>query len=218
MVIPTFPTPAQAPGIAFPTTRVLNFSSIVHTAVAGQSVGQAMMPYPTISFELPYDFLRSDNAHAELQLLTSVYELCQGRANPFHYQDPNDKTATGAALGTGDGVTTVFPFARAFGSAIMPVQDVDTGSAVIKLNGVTQGGGTYTILSTSQYATIYAVQFNAAPGVGVLVTADFTYKWLCRFDQDSQEFAKIMSSWAGAGAGSIGIWETKSVKFTSFPQ
>jgi hypothetical protein len=73
-------------------------------------------------------------------------------------------------------------------------------------------GADYTILATSQYGTNYGVQFTTAPVAGHIITADFSYFWLCMFNDDVVEFAKLMY------LNGKGLFEAKSIKFNSVLQ
>lgn len=206
MAIPSFPV---LPGLSFPVKRTPTFSTIVHKSVAGTSTRQSPQPYAIYAYDLPFEFLRADNATLEIQTLMSFYESRLGKGLPFHFSDPDDHAVVGQTIGLGDGVTTQFGFVRAMVNAIVPIQDADGTSISVFVNGVNTPVG---VLLTSQYATIYGVVFAAAPAVGTVITASFNYNWLCCFDEDVQEFSKIQY------LNGRGLWESKSIKFSSVPQ
>lgn len=206
MAIPTFPT---LPGLAFPVKKSPMYQSIIHESVSGVSTGQSTQPYPRYAFDLPFEFLRAASVYLELQTLMGFYQSCRGRAYPFHFSDPDDNAVVGQPLGLGDGVTTDFALLRSIGASSDPVQDAVAAGLIAYVNAVPTA---VTLLTTSQYATIYAIRFAAAPGAGAAVTVDFGYNWLCRFDMDTQEFSKFLR------VNSAGLFEAKSVKFTSVLQ
>ncbi len=204
MTIPVFPTLA---GLIWPVKRSPLFNTIEHNAVSGKSTTQSLFAYPKYRYEVGYDILRSD-ANAEWQTLFSFFVLVKGKASPFHFYDAADNVVIGQQLGVGDGVTTDFLFVRTLGSATDPVQDVrSTGTLKFYLNGVLQSSGV-NLLNTSQYATLYGIRFVTPPANGVIVTADFDYYWLCRFNEDEAEFSQFMSV----------FWELRAIKFTSVKQ
>lgn len=212
MALLTFPTLS---GLSYPVKRSPRFATIEHTSITGVASTQSPQPYAIYDYDLPFEFLRSDNATLELQQLMSFYTALRGKANPFLFDDPDDDTVTDQQIGQGDGVTTDFGFVRTRSNDIEPVQAADAGGLVVKVNGVTKTLTTqYTILTTAQWATNYGVRFTAGnvPTPGQPVTATFTYKWLCRFSDDAQEFSKFML------LNGKGLWEAKSVRFHSQPQ
>ena len=77
---------------------------------------------------------------------------------------------------------------RTVGGYSEAVQGASSVSAVY-LNGVAQSGSTWSV--SSGYAP--AITFTTAPGLGVAVTADFGFLWLCRFAEDVQDFEEFMA-------------------------
>jgi uncharacterized protein (TIGR02217 family) len=210
MAIHTFPT---LPGLSFPVKKSPSFSTIEHLSIQGGSTTQQPQPYAKYKYELPFEFLRADNVTQEIQTLMSFYQACGGKATPFHFNDPDDNAVIGQSLGIGDGVTTDFAFLRTMVGVVDPVQDVIAAGLNVYNNAVLQATpAAYAILASSQYATNYGVRFVAAPGVGQVITADFSFNWLCRFDDDVMEFSKF------GYLNSFGLWESKAVKFSSVLQ
>lgn len=210
VVLPSFPTLA---GLSWPAKRSPRFSTIEHVSITGAATTQSPQPFPIYDYDLPYEFLRSDNATLELQALMSFYKARKGKALPFHFDDVDDDNVVAQAMGIGDGVTTNFGFVRTIGTDTEPVQDVSF--AVVSVAGVEVLYGTdYTLLNTAQYGTVYGVHFlpGKVPTAGQPVTCAMSYNWLCRFSEDSNEFSKFML------LNGAGLWEAKSVKFHSQPQ
>lgn len=207
MSIPTFPSLI---GLGFPVKRRPMFQPrLRHTAVSGKSTTQGTQPFARYAYELAFRPLRSDVAHLELQTLMGFYEFCVATPTPFHFSDPDDNAIVGSVLGSGDTVSTDFAFLRVIGANVNLVQDVTAAGLKIYLNGVQKTlGADFSILTTSQYGTNYAVRFTSPPGAAVAVTADFAYTWLCEFDEDGLDFSKFMDK----------LWEAGSVKFTSVLQ
>ena len=103
------------------------------------------------------------------------------------FAPPGLSAATGQAIGTGDGQTTVFPLVRSIGPTAEPV-----AGNVGRLGGLSQrrrAGAGWTV--SSGYAP--AITFATAPGAGVAITADFGVLWLCRFAEDVQDFEEFMT-------------------------
>jgi uncharacterized protein (TIGR02217 family) len=210
MAINTFP---NLPGLAFPVKKSPSFSTIEHFSVAGGSTTQSPQPYAKYKFDLPFEFLRADNATLEIQQLLSFYAACLGKGLPFHFNDPDDNAVVSQAMGAGDAVTTDFGFIRTMSSNVDPIQDVIAAGLNVYIGGVLKATpADYSVLATSQFGTNYGVRFVVPPAGGQLVSADFSFNWLCRFDEDVVEFSKF------AYLNGKGLWEAKSIKFTSVLQ
>ena len=67
----------------------------------------------------------------------------------------------------------------------------------VKLNG----SGT----SAWSLTTPNSLVFNSAPGSGVVITSSFSYSFLCRFLDDSEDFEQFMQN----------LWKVDSLKFRS---
>ena len=147
---PLAPTPPPTPGSfqTFPTLATLGwsvivrpkFSTLVAEHVSGRSVRSAIMSRARRDIELTYELLRSDAGHAELQAIAGFFAEMSGQASPFWFQPPGLSAATGQALGTGDGSTTVFPLVQSIGGYSETV-DGTSGVSAVYLNGVAQLSG-----------------------------------------------------------------------------
>ncbi len=210
MIIPTFPT---LPGLSFPVKRSPTFQSLEHKAVAGNSTAQSMQPFATYAYDLPFEFLRADSITLEIQQLMSFFQGRRGAALPFRFNDPDDNQVAAQQLGLGDGVTTDFGFIRTMVNVADPIQDVVEAGLVVYVDGVPVATpADYSLLTTTQFGTIYGLRFVVAPADGLPITADFSYNWICRFAADVQEFSKFQYY------NGKGLWESKSVKFSSVLQ
>ena len=207
MSILTFPTLS---GLTFPVKKSPLFQTLEYVSVNGVSTTQSTQPFTRYKFDLPFEFLRSDNVNLELQQLMSLFQACMGKANPFNFTDPDDNTVTGQQIGVGDGTTKAFGFVRVLQFAADPIQNANSAGLQVFVNGALKTLGTdYTILQTAQYGTNYGVQFTVAPAAAASITASFTFNWLCKFDDDTTDFSKFLYLNGKA------LWEAKSVKFTS---
>ena len=70
----------------------------------------------------------------------------------------------------------------------------------VYLNGITQDPASYRVDSESGL-----VAFNTAPGSGLMITADFTYFFRCRFVDDRYDFENFMYR----------LWQLKKLTFIS---
>jgi uncharacterized protein (TIGR02217 family) len=179
------------PGVAWPVVRTMMDDVNIQTAVSGKETRINLQSYPRYQFDLTYNILRSAAAYTEYQQLLGFINSRYGRWDSFLYTADDDNSVTGQAIATGDGATTAFQLIRTLSGFIEPVLAPNAVSAV-KLNGVTQGGGSYSVPNWGT-STPGVLTFNSAPGNGVAITADFTYYWPCRFNMDKFAFSEFMS-------------------------
>jgi hypothetical protein len=79
----------------------------------------------------------------------------------------------------------VFPLLRTVGAYSEQVQAANVVSAVY-INGVAQAGGSWAVTNGNQIA------FAAAPASGAMITADFSYYFVCRFLDDVHDYEEFM--------------------------
>ena len=176
----------ELPGVTWKKTRIPVWKSLVQQAVSGRKVAAGLVKYPLYRYSLEHELLRSTTAAPELQTFLGFFNQVSGRAITWLYLDPDDSSVTGQVLGTGDGETQVFYTVRTLGGFTEPVQYIKTLSGtLVYLNGVLQSA--YTLDLTTGMIT-----FTTAPGVGVVVSADFSWRWECRFLEDETEFERLM--------------------------
>jgi uncharacterized protein (TIGR02217 family) len=197
VAVPTFPALL---GLGFPVVRSPIWSTITQTTVSGKRAPFAMWSYPRYKYNLPFNFLRNDILGNDFKALFSFFNLLQGSAGLFAYNDPDDNTAvaTGAYasnFAVGNGTTTTFQIWRNFNGQYDPVFLPVSGIEFF-LNGVPTFGA---------IGNLGVVTFSPAPGAGVTISWQGTYNWLCRFDEDTQDFEKFMSNW----------WRKKSFVFST---
>jgi hypothetical protein len=197
---PAFPA---LPGLGWSVHKRPSFSTRVANHVSGREVRAALYAFTLYEFELTFDGLDSNGTYVgltanSLQSLMGFYLNVQGQFGTFLYADPSDDIVTGQLLGHGDGATTSFTCLRALGSFAEPVGWV-TSLTNVYLNGVAQPSSTYSLTQPN------TLVFNSAPGVGVELSADFSYAFVCRFLEDAEDFEEFIS----------GLWQVKSLKFRS---
>src|SRR5271166_5406389 len=182
------------PGLAWSVTKAPTFQTRIQRAVSGRELRALDYPYPLWRFTLVFDFLRDDPAagYDELRTLMGFFMLCQGAFGTFLFQDPSDYRVIGQQVGIGNASTDVFQLQRAMGASLPgggflePILAPNVVSAVY-LNGIIQAPANYTPDPNTGLLT-----FNTAPGGGLVVTADFTYYFRCRFIDDSYSFENFM--------------------------
>lgn len=176
------------PGIVYPVKKTPNWSTDVQTSVSGKKTTLQHWSYPIYTFEVAYEFLRSDTAWGEYQDLLAFFNLAGGQASLFRFDDVMDNTVTAQGFGAGDGATTAFQLVRAIGglhfSWVDPVFYPVT--AAIYVNGVLKTVGTDYSISTTGLVT-----FVTPPAAGLPLTWTGTFQWLVRFGDDSSTFEQF---------------------------
>ena len=129
-----------------------------------------------------------------LQTLMGFYLARGGARGTFLFIDPDFNSMTGQGIGAGDGTTVVFSFVRTFGGQVEPVGWV-TAVAAVYLAGAPVTSG-WTVSGN-------AITFATPPASGVVVSADFSYGFVCRFLEDTIDFEEFMDN----------LWQLKSLKF-----
>jgi uncharacterized protein (TIGR02217 family) len=172
-------------------------SSTVQQAASGKETVVSRWTYPRWRWDLSFDFLRSDVDHAELQALVGFFNARLGNADSFVYEDQDDNSITGQVLSTGDGTTKSFQLVRAFGAFVEPVL-APKSIANIYLDDVAQDPGDYSLTGWGT-STPGVLTFASAPTSGAVVSADFAYRFPVRFQDDTIDFTKFMSTLYRAG-------------------
>lgn len=181
------------PGVAWPVVRSPQWDTTIQKAISGKETRIARESYPRWTWTLSYNILRSAAAFAEYQNLVGFFNACLGQFDTFQYLDSIDNTVTGQQIAIGDGVTTVFQLVRSFGGFIEPVFAPNAVSGVY-LNGIKQlSGVSNTAWGTANSQGPGVLIFTSPPANGVVITADFTYYWPCRFNMDSIELSQFLS-------------------------
>jgi len=195
------------PGLAWSVTKSPTFQTRIQRAVSGRELRALDYPYPLWQFMLVFDFLRDHSAAGfdELRTLMGFFMLCQGAFGTFLFQDPSDDRVSGQQIGTGDTLRTVFQLQRTMGETLPgggflePILAPNVVSAVY-LNGIIQDPAGYSVDSMTGRVT-----FNTAPGSGLIITADYSYYFRCRFVDDSYAFENFM----------FRLWQLKKLTFIS---
>ncbi|MGO9008083.1 MAG: DUF2460 domain-containing protein [Beijerinckiaceae bacterium] len=196
---PSFPVLA---GQGWSVHKRPTFSTRVASHVSGREVRQSLYAYTLYEFELTFDGLASGSSFPglgsdSLQSLMGLFLQVEGQYGTFLYTDPTDNGVTGQGIAIGDGETTSFTFMRTLGGFIEPVSWV-ASVANVYLNGTPQDAG----WSLTQPNTL---TFSSAPGASVVITADFSYAFVCRFLDDVEDFEEFMA----------GLWKVDALKFRS---
>lgn len=120
---------------------------------------------------------------ADMDVVQAFFRARYGKAYGFRFKDWSDYQALGQTLGTGNGTQTAFQLAKTYTSGAYSysreIRKPVSGTVKIYLNSVLQSAG-FTMDHTTGVAA-----FSAAPGAGVIVSADFDFDVPVRFDTDA---------------------------------
>ena len=139
-------------------------------------------------YDVSYGIRRAD----DLAKVVAFFEARNGRLHGFRFKDWSDyrsclpsqiPAAPDQIIGTGDGTTTAFQLVKRYQSGAQfwtrAITRPVAGSVTIALNGAPQASG------WSVDATTGVVNFAAAPGDGIAITAGFEFDVPVRFDSDA---------------------------------
>lgn len=185
-------------GLEWSVFRRPTFSSIVRSSDSQREV-TTQLTKCFYEFELSYSSLRNKNGFTDLQQIQSLFLKMRGSYDSFLFQDPNDYTVTASQIGTGNGTNKVFVLGRNTGPNYFEAVGYLNTMTGVYLNGTLQSGSTYTFTAPN------IITFNTAPGAGVIVTATFSFWYVCRFKEDQQQYDQFMSN----------LYQLKNVKFKS---
>ena len=154
-----------------------------------------------------YDAGMGMRSLADIETLIAFLEARQGQLYGFRWKDWADYKSCAApdapgfddqVIGTGDGVRTVFPLAKAYvsggSSYAREIRKPVAGTVVAGYGGQVKAEGPEFTVNT----VTGEVSFAVAPGPGELVTAGFEFDVPVRFDTD-----RIVTSVASFQAGEV---------------
>lgn len=191
---PVFPA---LPSISYPRKRNPNWSKVEAKALSGKRTRTTLFTYPTYSYEIPLNYLRTDAAFTEWQQLMGFINSLFGGVGLFGYTDPDDNAVANQVFGAGDGVTKgPFQLVRTLGNFVEPVFLIN-GTPVISVSGTPTAAFTID--------TYGRITFTSAPAAAAVLTWSGAYYWGCRFDEDTTEFEKML----------VNIYQCKSLKFST---
>lgn len=181
------------PGLSWSVFKEPQFKTRIQKGVSGRELRLTFQPVPTWMFKLKFDFLRDKNdlrmapwgtTFNELREILGLFLAQQGALSPFAFNDPTDNAVTGQAIGTTDGNTATYQLIRTmgvspYGQFNEPILAPNVVNAIY-LNGNVQDPGFYSVNFNNGTFT-----FSNIPGSGFAITADFTYYFLCRFNDDT---------------------------------
>lgn len=201
------------PGLAYSVIKRPKFFTGIGTSAVGREVRVAYAVNPLWEFDLTYNYLpdvltASSATASDFKTLIGFYLAHSGAFQGFAFEDPDDHTVTAQPLGTTDGTTTNWTFARSFGGGsgqiIEPIGWLNTSAPInVYLAGTIVSPSLYTLLTTQ--GCLQQVKFTTAPTTGQAISADFSYRFSVRFKEDHYDFEKFMDK----------LWSLASVTLMS---
>jgi len=191
MTLPLFP---KLPGRSWPTNEIMETSTLVKRASSGRRTAVSMFAVPIYHIELKYAGLSSDSVADGLgkqsqQALQALFGAMGGQYGTFYVKKSDytandaDSTVTGQLLGVGDGANTIFIGTRTIQTDYVddyaePVGAIKASGLKVYVDGVLQDASTYDLVSPN------VIQFHTAPAAGKNVRADYTWYFVCAFEDD----------------------------------
>jgi uncharacterized protein (TIGR02217 family) len=144
-------------------------------------------------------------SRADMQIVLAFFEERRGRFHSFLWRDGLDNSSNGPQpLGTGNGSATQFQLVKRYGAAFdpydRPITKPVAATVDVFADGVATGGFAVDALTG-------IVTFGVAPGVGVALTASFTFDVPVRFDIDRLDIE--LTGFDAADAPSIPLIEVR---------
>ena len=161
---------------------------------------------------MAYDVAPGIRSEAELATLISFFRARRGAAIAFRFSDPLDDSSNGATgeptsldqrIGTGDGVTTIFPLFKTYGDGtsaqMRPITRPRAGSVTVAVDGIAVSG--WMLADKGQ------IHFETAPVAGAAITAGFRFDVPVRFAEDRLNASR--STFAAGELTSVPLIEVK---------
>lgn len=183
-------------GVKYPIPRKINWDAAKQASLSGKNSRFSNRTYPTYTWSIDIEVLRTAAAFEELQTLVGFINSLQGPVGMFGYTDPDDNSQTSEVFGVGDGQSTSFQLVRAFGNFVEPIFLLN-GTPIIDVSG-----SPVTPSSISPYGV---VTFASAPASAAPLTWSGSFYWPCLFDGDSFDISQAMS----------GYYKASKLSFTS---
>lgn len=136
---------------------------------------------------------------SQLNALLAFFRARKGRAHGFRFKDWTDYSALDEAVGVGNGVETAFQLVKSYSSGsvtyLRTISKPVAGTVVVYVDDVLQSSGV-SIDSSSG-----VIEFDSAPAVDAVITADFEFDVPVRFDVD----------WLPASIDEYGLYSVQDI-------
>ena len=198
IIMPTMPL-SMAEGLH----KTPNFNTVRQKGTAGINAGLALKPYPTWDFQWSLESVQGHEQEAQTVVaqFLGTFMATAGGAGTFQFVDPQDNTVIGAQFGIGDNTTTAFQLSRNIFGSVDIIQNLPVPPTIM-VNGAVNAGLT---LSSSGIVT-----FTDPPAAGDILTWSGSFRYLCRFSEDTVDSVRTFTINSG-----IDQWTISGVKFSS---
>jgi hypothetical protein len=192
MALAVFPTLL---GLGFPVVKRPIFSTLVSPASSGIEVRVANYTAAILEWDLPFTWLSQRQAQPDFEKLYGLYLQSLGQWGAFLYKDPDDYFTRDPAnydvqgsvqFGVGDGFSHYFALGTNIGGGYEEVSDPDVITS---------------ISPTPTSITDGLAYYASAPGLGVPLMVNMTYKFRVRFATDESDFEYFLKD----------VWENKKL-------
>lgn len=180
-----------------------NFNTVRQKGSAGINSGIALKPYPTWDFEFSLENItgHEQEASSVVAQFFGTFMATAGGAGLFLFTDPQDNSVTGAQFGKGDGNTKAFQLSRNIYGYPDIVQNTN-GTPTIYVGG--------TVTAPASISATGVVTFAAAPPLDSVLTWTGSFKYLCRFSEDTIDATRVFTINDG-----LDHWTFQAIKFSS---
>jgi uncharacterized protein (TIGR02217 family) len=198
-----------------------HYNTVVQKASAGKGNASAgLMALPVWDFVFDMDAVQGNEALASSVLagFLGTFMACGGQNGLFLFTDPQDNSisysnsslfdvqaGSTTPMGlVGNGVTTQFQLGRNIGGVVGALDIIENvaGSITVKVNGTVTAA--YSVSSTG------LVTFTTAPANGASLQWTGSFRFLCRFDEDTVDAVRTFTTNSGTD-----LWDVNSIKFSS---
>lgn len=208
MTLPVFPQLRPT----YPIHKRPTFASIVAISASGREVRSPQQAYPLWEFEMPLEIMREQSTASqgsegwhEFTALSELFLAGAGQYGRFLYLDTfnDDWQVSRQYVGTGDGARKDFIAKRRWGRGTTFV-DEPIGALREVFSVYLDDVPLYPNTTNFTYSDTL-ISLVDAPADGVVVRADFTFYFVCRFLEDKHDYQQFMNS----------FWSMESLKFRS---
>jgi hypothetical protein len=216
--MPLFP---KLKGLAWPKKETADTTgmTLVKKSASGRRVTIQLSPYPIYHIDLQYAGLSSSLNGAErlgpggMLALQALFAQMGGQFGVFRVKrsdytlQPEDSQVSGQQLGFGDGANSLFVCTRTISGAGLvpdytePVGMIEPTGANVYVNGSVQSAANYDFV----YPNIVRFAGGHIPAVGAIITADYSWYFICAFEEDTLELDAVMK----------GLWTADSIKIVT---